>query len=68
MSNARTLITIGMFGLLRVATGATVAADNASDVVAEIGGHKVTRAELEQKKAAKLFRPVINYISPNETP
>jgi len=56
MSNARTLITIGMFGLLRVATGATVAADNASDVVAEIGGHKVTRAELEQKKAAKLFQ------------
>ncbi|MGA2580596.1 MAG: thioredoxin domain-containing protein [Bryobacteraceae bacterium] len=45
-----------MFGLLRVATGATVAADNASDVVAEIGGHKVTRAELEQKKAAKLFQ------------
>jgi protein-disulfide isomerase len=56
MLSARTVITFGMLGLLRVAAGATVAADNAGDVVVEIAGHKYTRAELDQKKAARLLQ------------
>jgi len=35
------------------AAGAT---DAAADVVAEVAGHKITRAELEQKEAAKLLK------------
>jgi predicted DsbA family dithiol-disulfide isomerase len=56
MFRARTAIALGMLGWLRVAAGATVASGDGSDVVAEVGGHKFTRAELEQKKAGKLLQ------------
>ena len=32
------------------------AAERDAEVVAEIGGHKITRAELEQKESAKLLK------------
>jgi protein-disulfide isomerase len=32
------------------------AADSETDVVAEVGGHKITRAELEQKESARLLK------------
>ena len=56
MFNTRTVVALGMLGWLRVAAGAAVASDNGSEVVAEVAGHKFTRADLEQKKAARLLQ------------
>ena len=56
MHRIKIVIALGMIGCLRVAPGASVASGNGSDVVAEVAGHKLTRAELEQKKAARLLQ------------
>lgn len=56
MLSIRMAIALGMLGCLRVAAGTAVTSDKGSDVVAEIAGHKFTRAELEQNKAARLLR------------
>jgi hypothetical protein len=46
------LIAVSTAGGLRAGS----AIEGGAEVVAEIGGHKVTRAELEQKEAAKLLK------------
>lgn len=46
------LVAVATAGGLRAGS----AADSGAEVVAEIGGHKITRAELEQKGAAKLLK------------
>jgi predicted DsbA family dithiol-disulfide isomerase len=56
MSSTRTLIALGMLAWLRAAAGASVAGGSGSDVVAEVAGHKFTRADLEQKKASRLLQ------------
>ena len=56
MSHLGTVTALGMLGWLGAAAAATVAGGSASDVVAEIGGRKVTRAELERKKAGRLLQ------------
>ena len=49
---------VGLFvcGLVVSASGTLVwAADDTSEVVAEIGGKKITRAQFEQQKSAELL-------------
>jgi protein-disulfide isomerase len=52
-----------LFFVLPVAACVPIAsaAENGGEVVAEIGGHKITRAELEQKGAAKLLKVRTQY-------
>jgi len=56
MSRTTILIAFAMIGWLRAAAGTAEASDNGSDVVAEVAGHKFTRAELEQNQAARLLQ------------
>ncbi len=61
------MVTLRM--LIGLALGISLAAfarqvraqENGAEVVAEIGGHKLTRAELGQKQAAKLLQARYQY-------
>jgi protein-disulfide isomerase len=61
MAISRTLIGLAL-GISLVAFANQVRAEeNGAEVVAEIGGHKLTRAELGQKRAAKLLEARYQY-------
>jgi protein-disulfide isomerase len=52
----KAVMAIGIIGGLHVAAGASLAATDGSDIVADIAGRKVTLADLERKKAGKLLQ------------
>lgn len=60
MLNARSLIAFGLAAVLSIAYQ-SVAAQEDSTVVAEIGDHKVTAQELHQKEASKLLQVRYKY-------
>ena len=62
MSISEKLVKLGLRGALALlSVGSMAAQNNASEVVANVGGIKVTMAELEQEEAAKLLSAHYKY-------
>ncbi len=61
MSVSRRLLTLGAGAALALSSAAIAFAQNDTSLVAEVGGVKVTMAELEQEEAAKLLSAHYQY-------
>lgn len=61
MSNSHGFIGLGLTLALFMASGPAARGQEDSTVIAEIGGHKVTAAELHQKQAANLLQAEYKY-------
>jgi len=61
MSFLQRVLALGLGGALMLLSGASALAQDDSSVVAEVGGEKVTMAELEQQESARLLSAHYQY-------
>jgi hypothetical protein len=67
MVSSRICMALGLGMALVLGSKPVGAVDDGSTVVAEIGGHKITLADLDQKEAASCSKPATSIILPSGT-